>query len=490
VLATAAVPQPAPVGPPPAAPSSGLVNPTGQLAQALPGFDPGPIINAHEANLAAYLNQPVRDILARLGIQPAPNGPPAPAPAPAAPNAGAPAAPVSPTSPGGPAGGGSPFDPSQLIQPVTDALGMLGSGQFGNLLDPTQTFGGISQALESAGQSVQQALTSLGGGWQGTAATAAAAKTGATLADGAEVAGQANSLGASVSTATATVAQAQAQLIAIINEFMATLAAIGPNIIFPWGIAAAIAAANQAITMATEVITETQSTLSAQAGQVTALGAPVAVSQAPMVNAMAAPMAAPMAATTSSVAPSLGQSIGPLLQMATSLASPVGEGVGAVTQAVQGAAQSGQGGAAPAADAAGGSGADGGQAPVGAAGAAGLGRALGGGGGGPGVGGGGAGTTESRLASPLPPPAMDASNAALRGSALGSAPAGMGGGPMMGPMPMGRGGRGGGDSGHKAASFLHTSDQGDDIVGDLGTVGPPVVGELDASEVPDIELRL
>jgi hypothetical protein len=39
-----------------------------------------------------------------------------------------------------------------------------------------------------------------------------------------------------------------------------------------------------------------------------------------------------------------------------------------------------------------------------------------------------------------------------------------------------------------AASFLHGADQ--DIVGDLGSVAPPVVGEVDASSVPDIELRL
>ena len=298
--ATAVVLPPAPVSPPASAPSSGPVDPTGHLAQALPGFDPGPIINAHEANLADYLNQPVRDILARLGIQPAPAALARADACTSAPSAEAPADPVSPASPASPAGGGSPFDPSQLIQPVTDALGTLGSGQFGNL-DPTQMFGGISQALQSAGQSVQQAMTSLGGAWQGTAATAAAAKTGATLTDGAEVASQANGLGASVSTATATVAQAQAQLIAIINEFIATIAAIGPNIIFPWGIAAAIAAANQAITMTTEVMTETQSALSAQAGQVTAVGAPVAVSEAPRLSTNLAAMATPMAATTASV---------------------------------------------------------------------------------------------------------------------------------------------------------------------------------------------
>jgi uncharacterized protein YukE len=486
MAATGTVPQPAPITPPPSAPPGGPVNPTAHLAQALPGFDPGPIINAHEANLADYLNQPVRDIFARLGIQPAPPGPP-PA-APDAPNAPAPAGPAGSSAPIGPAGGGSPFDPTQLIQPVTDALGTLGSGQFGNLLDPTQMFGGISHTLESAGQSVQQAMTSLGGAWQGSAATAAAAKTTTTLRDGAEVASQADDLGASLTSATATVAKAQAQLIAIINEFIATLAAIGPNIIFPWGIAAAIAAANHAITMTTEVMTETQSALSGQAGQVTSTGAPVAVSEAPQLTAMTA-MATPMAAATAVPAPALTQSFAPLLQMATSLASPVGEGVGAVTQAVQGASQSGQGGAAAAADAAGGSGADG-QATPGALRAAGLGKAAFGGAGAPSGGGVDAGTPQSRLTSPVVPSGAGTSAAAVHGSAAGSSATGMGAGPMMGPAPMGRGGRGGSDSGHRAASFLHTSDQGGEIVGDLGSVAPPIVGEVDASEVPDIELRL
>jgi hypothetical protein len=55
-------PTPAPV------PAAVATNPTGTLAQTLPGFDPEHVINAHEANLADYLNQPVQDILARLGL--------------------------------------------------------------------------------------------------------------------------------------------------------------------------------------------------------------------------------------------------------------------------------------------------------------------------------------------------------------------------------------------------------------------------------------
>jgi len=52
-------------------------------------------------------------------------------------------------------------------------------------------------------------------------------------------------------------------------------------------------------------------------------------------------------------------------------------------------------------------------------------------------------------------------------------------------------GKAGADSnGHNAATFLHTSDQGGEIVGDLGNVAPPVIGEIDPNDSPDIELRI
>jgi len=43
---------------------------------------------------------------------------------------------------------------------------------------------------------------------------------------------------------------------------------------------------------------------------------------------------------------------------------------------------------------------------------------------------------------------------------------------------------------HTAASFLHTTDQGGEIVGDLGNAAPPVLGEADPNEPPDVELRI
>ncbi len=337
-------------------------------------------------------------------------------------------------------------------------------------------FDSISQTLESAGQSVQQAMSALGGTWQGDAATAATAKTTDALAKGAEVSSQATDLSASLSTVTASVRQAEVRLIEIINEFFAKLAAIGPSIIFPWGIAAAIEAATHAVTMSVEVITDTQTTLAAEAGQTAAAGQPVAaVAAAPETGALLASTAAPAA---SAATPGLGQAFGPLLQMATGLASPAMEGVSTVTGAVQNAAKTAPPGP-PEDDKP----ADGepGVGPMGAV----HGRA-------------GAGGPASAGPGGHPPLRPAQLNAAIAGEPttppaggprVSSAP-GMGGAPMMGGGPLAHAAKSSAGSGHNAASFLHTSDQGGEIVGDLGSVAPPVIGEMDVRHLPDVELRI
>jgi hypothetical protein len=113
----AAISQPITVDPPVHTISLAPISPTAHLAQPVPGFDPEAVINAHEANLAAYLSQPVADILSRLGLPRGPDAVPASGP----PN---PEAPAHPTN---------PIDPAQLIRPVTDALATLRSGQFNNV---------------------------------------------------------------------------------------------------------------------------------------------------------------------------------------------------------------------------------------------------------------------------------------------------------------------------------------------------------------------
>jgi hypothetical protein len=424
------------------------VNPTGQLAQSMSGYDPAPVIAAQEQSLQDFLNLPVKEILARLGLPPVENAKPEEEP-------------KEEQSPEGEQPPASPFDPSSLISPLTDALGTLGPGLFEGV-DPTAMLQGISQAFRSTGGSLQPALAAVADAWQGDGGSAAAAKTTDAIANGADVGAQSDALRSSLGTAAADVGQARVQLIAIISEFMATLAAIGPNIIFPWGWAAAIAAANKAIASGAEVMTTLQASLAGQAAQVTAAGTPVDVTSAPQ------------AGSGAGMAPQL-------MQMAMKGAQAgIQAGTGAASSASQAASESATKATDPA------------TTPLasGAAGASPLGAGKGGGGGGVGVGG---GTVASRLptASPMVQPettTASAQSAPVRAaSAGGTAGAGMMGAPYA---PMAGQGANSSSNSHSAATFLHTTDQGGEIVGDLGTAAPPVLGETDPNETPDIELRI
>jgi len=415
-------------------------------------------LDAARTDLDGYLNEPVRDIMSRFGL--AAGGAQAnPAGQGGSTNAPQPQTHHQPQSAAGdaPGGGGAGgFDPSQMIQPVMDALGSLGSGQM-DQPDPTQSFDGIGQALESAGSQVQQALSGLGDDWQGDASTAAQATAHAALADGGKVADQAATLRSSLATATAAVQTAQTRLVEIVNTFWAKIAAIGPSIIFPWGIAAAIAAATEAVTETSEVMAETQGTLAAEAAAVTTAGAPVDVTSVPGVG-------------------SGSQALSPLMQLATSVTSPVMQAIGSATSA---ASEAGSPAGAPA-------------GPVPSADA----DVVGGGGGG-GVAGGGGGalrggpSATAPVARTLGAAVPVAETTAVQATSAKPAVAAPGvGAPMGGGAPLGHHGKAGIAGGHSAADFLHTSDQGGEIVGDLGTVAPPVIGEKDPLDSPNVGLQI
>ena len=398
-------------------------------------------LDAGLASLDSYLNEPVRTLLSRFGSTPntEPGNPVEAA------QQGGPAASPPPVADDAPGAGAEGFDLSQMIQPVTDALGKLGSGQMGQP-DPLQSFDRIGSALESAGSQVQQALSGLGEDWQGEAATAAQETTRDALIQGSRVADQAATLRSSLATATAAVQDAQARLIEIVNVFWGKIAAIGPSIIFPWGIAAAIAAATEAVTSAAEVMAQTEGTLSTQAATVTAAAAPVDVTALPGLQAGA-------------------QVLSPLMSLASSIpsaATPTTDRPpGAETEAKT--AAGGSSGPARAAGAPGGGSAPvrGGQAPT---------------------------LTAPAARSPGTAHAAATTETATP-QAKSAAPAGATGTPMGGA-PMGHHGKAGAVSGHSAAEYLHTSDQGSEIVGDLGSVAPRVIGEKDPLDSPAPGLRI
>ena len=411
-------------------------------------------LDAASTNLEDYLNEPVHDIMGRFGLLPtgvAPASQPASAPSPSP----SPAQTSQSQGAGSPDSGGGGLDPSQMIQPVTDALGRLGSGQMGQP-DPTQSYDGIGQALDSAGSQVQQALSSLGDDWQGDASSAAQATAKSALADGTKVADQAAALRTSLATAASAVQTAQTRLVEIVDEFWAKIAAIGPNIIFPWGIAAAIEAATQAVTETGEVMADTESTLAAQAAVVSSAGAPVDVTSAPALGAA-------------------GQALNPLMQLASSVTAPVMQAVGSASNSAPGSGD--PAGARPVSVAA----ADHDAVEP-------SGGAAGGFGGGPAAASAAAAPAARALAAAVPA-APAAASAVHAASARPVAP-GSTGAPMGGGAPMGHQGRAGLAGDHSAADFLHTSDQGGEIVGDLGTVAPPVIGEKDPLDSPAGGLRI
>jgi hypothetical protein len=233
----------------------------GQLAQHLPGFDPSSVIADVERGLVDFLNKPIQQTLNLLPLQRFPEQPTA-----------------------DPEGSASPIDPFQLISTVVGALGTLGSGLFSGL-DPTRILKGVSDAFDGVAAPLQRALGAVAHDWQGGSGSAVDAKTRAAVANGADLATQADGLRENLSTAVSDVAQARMRMIDIIDEFQAKMAVT--DVTTPSGRSAAIAAANQAHKDSTAVMKELQARLGAQAEKVSADGAPAGVTKAPEAGATA-----------------------------------------------------------------------------------------------------------------------------------------------------------------------------------------------------------
>src|SRR6202012_858958 len=256
------------------APEAGV---PGQAGPPVPDFDHQPVVNRLEDELQAWLNRPVQDILDQFNLGRLPQG----GPDSAFPQLPGDAVPANLTGAPGAGGAGGGFA-GGLLKPMTDMLGTVGSGVFQGL-NPSELFGGVSKAFESAAGGLQQALGSMtqgmGSGWGGAAAGAEATKTGEVLANGAEVAGQGSALAGHYTAAAANVEQGHARLIEILTQCQNELEALSGGL--PCTAPNMVESSSRATALFTEAITELESTLTAQAGATTATGAPVALTQAP-----------------------------------------------------------------------------------------------------------------------------------------------------------------------------------------------------------------
>jgi len=442
--------------------------------QGLPGadaFDHAPISNALENQLQDWLNRPVQDILNQFHMGQLPDVG-AHDFAPSLAGAGAPNQLASGL--GGMGGGNNMI--GGMLKPATDLLGTVGNGVFQGL-NPSQLFGGVTQAFQQAAGGLQQALGSMmsgAQGWGGQGATGAATATGQTLAHGAATAAQGAGLAGHYTAAAADSSQGYTRILEAIQQGQDELSALAGGL--PWTAANMAESASRTTANVTAIVTELQGTLAAQAGATAATGAPVeAAMQGPQsAMSMLSPL---MSVGMSMMGPAMQVGMMPMtigmqagmqaLQAGTSLMSSVGKGAGG---AGTGAASTLAGTGARLASA---------------------GAHVGGGG----AGGGAAAVTPARAVTGSPMIQRETAAAVTSSSvarpAVGGA--GMGGAGMMGGGGMAgqHGGKAGaGNGNHTTASFLHTSDQGGEIVGDLGTASPPVIGEADPNADPDVKLRI
>lgn len=463
------------VPPGPVGPLSPMQGPVG-VAPAAGGvvFDPTPHINSIEHGLKDWLNKPTRDILDELNLNPSDRNARDQATAEdAAAQAGA--------------GGGDMV--SGLMSPMLQMLGTLGTGVFQGL-NPQQMFQPLTQAFQQGAQSLQGLMGQMGqggSGWAGSGAAGTMAKTAETLGNGAAVSAQGAALGGQGTAAGADTAQAHTRLLELIQETQHKLEALSGGIPFTAPVMGETAA--EATARAAEIVGTLEATLTAQAGDMAATGAPVALAQGP--TSMMSMMGPMMQIAMSMMSPAMQMATMPLTMGSQMLTQGMQAGVQAATSMAQ---AMGKGGA--------GAGSGLGAAAKGLS-SAGLSSAAAPkiGGGGAGIGSGGGGGTIAARALPSAVPANLASVSesgtstqatAMRGAGVVAA-AGSGGSGMMGGAPMGgAGARGaGGSSGdHSAATFLHTSDQGGEIVGDLGSVTPAVIGENDPNAEVDVDLRI
>ncbi|MET9328503.1 hypothetical protein [Tsukamurella sp. NPDC003166] len=436
--------------------------------------------------IRALLDRPVNEVLTALGLPPVPTAPEKPPQQdlPPAPKG----VPEAPEFPG--------FDVAGLVKPMTDLLSTFGSGSFSGL-DPSAALAGASKALEQGVWTGMQAIGQLASVWQGPAATAATGK-GLEAATGTGLAAeQGAELSTAVGEAATVVGTGEAELQAIIDSFMAVIAALGPSLWLPPGQAAAVAAAEEHLAHATEVVARTKSQLSGLSAQVGAAGRKVPVAAPPMTAATTAAQAA------ASIVPGVVSAVTGALTGVTKLA----------TDTVSGAVKTAVGLASSAAEAVGGLAestteseetaapdADRDAFPVATTTTttgSGAGAGAGAGGGGVGLTGAGLGAASATLAQPSPgtpsarTPVVDGGARTVPASEVITR-GGMGGGMM----PMGAAGAAGARASgadHAVPDYLVTSDNGEQVLGELPLVGPQVVGDASpAADVSgaDVELRL
>ncbi|MRH88613.1 hypothetical protein GFY24_14370 [Nocardia sp. SYP-A9097] len=378
-------------------------------------------------DIGALLDRPVNDILRDLGLTSLPQLPAMP------PLPGMPALPV--------------IDLSALTRPLTDLAQAFGTGQLGGAsVDPTQVLSTVSSALQQI-MTMASSLMSMAssGDWQGAGATSALEKGTAAQADAVALQTQNGEQKVVLGGAAGSVATGAASMATIIAKFLTGVTISAPFLVTPPGQAFLLSLASETAAEATAVTAKTKAELGVHSANMTVAGQKVQVTNAP------------------SGVDSLSQ-VTQLLSVLSPLASAAGSGVQQIQSIAQTLTTDTTDTVVPVddtLDTTGGGIAPGGGIPLGGLGisaATQLSEYTG---------------TRSASAPASNPPAAAQPAAAARTTA---AP-----GPSMMP-PMAAAGLAPhsdeGDVDAEIRSQMVTGEHGDDVVGDLGNTGVPVVGAV------------
>ncbi|MEU6580745.1 hypothetical protein [Nocardia sp. NPDC046763] len=381
-----------------------------------------------DTNFAPLLDSPVGDVLQTLGLPALPQLPSVPP---------LPDMPPLPT-----------LDLTALTKPLTDLASSFGTGQLGQGLDASKMLSGVSSALQQV-MSIAQSVMSLANSnsWQGSGATGAAEKGTAAQTNALELEGQNLHQKTVMAGAATSVATGAALMSAIITKFVTGVTVAAPFIGTPPGQAFLLSLATETAAEATATVAKTRTEMTVHSANMTTAGQKVKVTDAPKgVDSMS--------------------QVTQLLSLISPLSSAASTGVQQLQQ-LQSISQTSEMQPTQDTEVVGGP-----KDSVGALGGGGLAPM-----GGPG---GGVGTPSTPLgqASPRTMSASTTPPVPVPAPVPGTGVGGMGNGMMP---PMGAAGAGAaqaGDADEDVRTNMVTAEHGDEVVGELGYTGVPVVGAV------------
>ncbi|MFC9993639.1 hypothetical protein [Nocardia sp. NPDC127526] len=381
--------------------------------------------------LGPALDRPINDILREMGLPALPQLPSVP------PLPELPPLPV--------------IDLSALTRPLTDIAASFGTGQLGQIgqgIDPSKALEGVSTALTTIMSIAQSVMSLASQQWSGQGATGAAEKGAAAATNAAQLQAQNVQEKTVLAGAAGTVATGAAQMTAIITKFVTALTISAPFLATPPGQVFLLSMASETAAEAMAVVGVTRADLTVKSAEMTKAGEKVDVTNAPDgVDSL------------SQVTQILGM-LSPLMSAATTGAQTVQQTLESIAaeQTVD----------TPVEEVSvdqpfdGGLGAGGAGVPLGAiAGAAPLSQWT------------GARTVPAGTSTPAP--VAEPVSTPRNSTAMGP-------GGMVPPMGAGMHHRGGIDeSDTEVRTELVTAEHGDEVVGELGNTGVPVVGAVGAA---------